>query len=559
MGYNAPPLHVVFKAELMVEATEISNEQRSPICLRDLIVFDTDKKLTYKPIHHTIKRNPTMLLHPRFKPLPPVPQPLCLRIEEILLSILSNLGHDADHKALAVTSLTCKRWNEISLEFLWKDIRLEDILSVLSPTRLKGGKLRFERPPTTHDWSRFDTLARRVRSLRLETRLDNNILVELSLTKQPVLFPGLQALAGMYTMRPDHLLPLLSPTMRSLTFGLYGGMEREELGKALQFMNTVHLVSPQLVELHLSAIEISAETANSITELLRSLPRLRTLGLGLESIGYILPTLTGLSDLENFIVYDVMPGCFQHFIPTITMTLHNLKSLGLFCKKSAGIPKFILGLVPYAKLTSIQLGRGGLEGDLEIDGLFEAITEHQLLERLIIYTCQEISLSLSNTGMLQSCISLTHLTLSFWGSVMLTDDDVERLVASLPKLIEFTLMGRSDISRSGETGAKPTLRALLIITMSCPSIQHIGLHVDLSGPIPKNAYKLHPNLRSFNFGSSILSPENIHPMALFLSQMSHRPDKLEIRSGDCGWHGGWLKVWEEVLEQVRILHKAEGT
>ncbi|KAG9033950.1 hypothetical protein FRB95_014029 [Tulasnella sp. JGI-2019a] len=474
--------------------------------------------------------------------LPP-PYP-CLQIEEIILTILSNLKRNSNFKALVAAALTCKRWSEISLDLLWMDIDLDRLLRVLSPTELERGSLRFVRRPTTWDWLRFNALAGRVRSLTLRFSLHDSLLSELSLRNQSAFFPRLQTLVAKGSIMADDFLPFINSSLRSLACHL---RSIQALEHALRLLDIIRFFNPQLIELYLDAQHASAGTVDAIAELLRSLPHLRTLTLGVEPVQSILPTLAELPALEHLAIYGE-----GRFSSPAAMTLHSLKNLKIVCRKAVDIPVFLFSLVPYAKLTKLQLIMGPVQTAQEMDGLFEAIRGHYMLERLDIRSILSSPSLFDDMGMLQSCSALAHITISLLGWVLLTDEDVEALVKNFPKLVEFTLLGREGgYSDWGVPIPKTTLRVFLLITAACPLIEEVGLQINLSATPDK--CKPHSNIKCINFQRSYL--EDPKPLALFLSQLSPRPDELEVRWSHWQCPGLQMERWKEVVRLIPSIRR----
>lgn len=60
-----------------------------------------------------------------------------LDVPEIFLQIISTLPRSAT----AAVAITCQAWKELSLDTLWKEIDLVNLLNVLAPIEQRGGEL----------------------------------------------------------------------------------------------------------------------------------------------------------------------------------------------------------------------------------------------------------------------------------------------------------------------------------------------------------------------------------------------------------------------------------
>ncbi|KAG9015343.1 hypothetical protein FRB93_013043 [Tulasnella sp. JGI-2019a] len=432
----------------------------------------------------------------------------CLQVGEVLQLILT---HVAFHRpTLAAMAITCRGFREISLDMLWKDIDLVDLLKVLSPIGWDKDEegMCFVRALTSEDWLRFDALAYRVRRGAFYSTLSSSLIREIHATRPHAvpLLPRIREL-DYQGAQLDHTLLFLGPTLIIFNLSMFDD-SRSDLYGIPGFFARISTFSPSLTEVAVSGNYADEEIADAVAELLLSLPGLQTIDL---SIPFIDPILHALAILPDSQVLD--PTCTtMDPISRIIIPL-RLKSLSIGDASITELPVF-LSCETCSQLKSLVLDGYNLSFDMDVRMVLQACGNLTLLETLIV-TCDARSEDLTAGDLLaiQSCVALRTLSVHIEGSVLLTDYDIDALVSKLPMLVKLTLFGKADTPIPATT-----LRSLLIIISSCPSIRDINLSINDVGPIPEVNCAVHSNLQFVTlYNSSIDDPLRI---AQFLEGLS---------------------------------------
>lgn len=125
---------------------------------------------------------------------------------------------------------------------------------------------------------------------------------------------------------------------------------------------------------------------------------------------------------------------------------------------------------------------------------------------------------------------LTHFSFQYFYPLSLTDDDIARLASSCPSLVSLKL--GKDPYLSGNPNL--TLQSLLPLAEYCPNLEELALYLDANViPQVSDLALSFKRIQSIDFGNSLISPDKIDRIALFLSHICTRetsdPDRCTVK------------------------------
>lgn len=129
-----------------------------------------------------------------------------------------------------------------------------------------------------------------------------------------------------------------------------------------------------------------------------------------------------------------------------------------------------------------------------VQDAIRATSPHTKLEKLQINVADSSDVPQPHNTLccMTPCIFLQVLDVNLRGPISWGDDDVHSLVSVLPRLISFRILAYgSDIQT-------PTLRALISITQSCPSIEEIAMVFDATKGLELDIPSPHTRLRKID-------------------------------------------------------------
>lgn len=135
---------------------------------------------------------------------------------------------------------------------------------------------------------------------------------------------------------------------------------------------------------------------------------------------------------------------------------------------------------------------------------------------------------------LGACNHLQTLSLHLKQPVHLTDQELSLAISGLPRLKSLKIKARQD--------SLLTLRALAIITESCPDIEHISLHLDAMQGLDTPINVLANHLRKVNPQEGPIA--DVNAVAAFLSRLSS--ENFSIKASGSLW-------WRVVKERRNFL------
>ncbi|KAG9012272.1 hypothetical protein FRB94_006302 [Tulasnella sp. JGI-2019a] len=393
-----------------------------------------------------------------------------LLVYDILLSIFFHL--DESKGTLRSAGLVCQAWYDPAMDVLWAEhIPLHDLLGVLSPLEKRGEHSRkkafFMQPLTPQRWSRFRSLAHRVRyAALLDPPLDSTLISELSSSRpgSSPLLPGIRGLC-LRVENIQHAFIWMNSSIDNLDFSLTINDSRlvDEEAELSEFFDGLGRLCPDLRNLRLEG-----QWTVAAMEPIGGLRGLRAVELSGGGVTTILLELAKLPAVEILILSQVPDFPLQW--PQLNATpFPKLKTLHIDWPTWPGATTFLHALAEGGShLKTLELG-DCTHVDLEDIGMMtRAAGEHRHLERLVIYCdADTTALHLSTLSRILQCDSLIHLILTVGGDITMVDEDFAVLVRSLPRIAHFLLE-----NYRGRTGL--TLRALSIAVASWPYLETLS-------------------------------------------------------------------------------------
>ncbi|KAF7375042.1 hypothetical protein MSAN_00390300 [Mycena sanguinolenta] len=489
-----------------------------------------------------------------------------LDIPELLDMIFAFL----DETSVASTASVCKRWSEIALDTLWRDLadlhRLFGILRALKQTGdSPDSPYAFTAAPDADDWGRLEKYTRRVRRLTYHYQtpkgpcLCPTVFEDVARTRTSLnILPNLKTLV--WNAPPPLAVIFMQPTVKHFTFWLPETIVQDE--SHLPFFRDVVSRMP-----HLTTLDIRTNIPMGTIE---------------DSMIF----LFGLTKLRKVIL--------PRFSVTtrIAQALQHLEDLGClefqYCSdQGCGDPADIESSSP-TNLTALYVDSRLIESPAALHELLTVLADTcQLLESLGIVTHvddteplrvladvpSEERINSSTLQPLQNFPNLTIFEITHQYPLDLKLADLERLARSWPSLRKLMLNNEPVVSDE----CSLTLEALIPFAKHCPELEQLGLFVNASTAELPLKVDLSPSpqfkkLRRLSMGVSRISDPG--PVALFLSQIcplniylesgitweiegqreqQQQPPLLQTISNRCGM---WAKV-EELLPLLTKLRMEE--
>ncbi|KAJ7127121.1 hypothetical protein C8R44DRAFT_874200 [Mycena epipterygia] len=471
-----------------------------------------------------------------------------LDIPELLDMIFGFL----DDPSNAANASVCKRWSEIALDTLWREVDdLHRLFAILGPLKQLGespdAPYAFTAPPDADDWRRFEKYSRRVRRLFFHAdserpRLSPTVFEDVARTRT-----SLNILPNMNTLSWNAPLSLSVMFMHTNVkrFVLWLSLPEEPSCSPLPFFRDVASRMPHLTCLDLRTNIPMHDMEDNMMFLLQNLAKLRKVVFPrFEFTTRIAETLAQLEDL-GCVEFQYLPeqGCgdpadSRVFRPALKMgAFPSLWDLSMTVTLEDATRFMKLPFAP-TNLTTLYIDSRLVESPAAVHELLTVLAETcQLLESLGIITliCEvEQSQSLAdlpneeriNFSTLRPLLNFPNLTvfeLIHQNPLDLKMEDLEQLARSWPSLRKLILNNEPVISDH----CPLTLKALLPFAQHCPELEQLGLFINAStadlpptyparSP-PSDQFKPFAKLQRLSMGISLISEEGA--VALFLSQL----------------------------------------
>ncbi|OSC97257.1 hypothetical protein PYCCODRAFT_1419774 [Trametes coccinea BRFM310] len=528
-----------------------------------------------------------------------------LAIPEILELVFSFLST----KNTANCACVCKRWSEIALDTLWRDVddirRLFGLLAPIEHGATPDDPHHFPRPLEPTDWARFMRYAPRVRTLSVtainDSRLRGQLVFdEVARTRSTLnLLPRLSKLS--WTSQLGDRLRLSLVFMHENIRHFAVRLVPSDNYPFSVYFEEIALRMPKLTCLDMRFSFAVRDIEAELCKLLDGLPHLQKVILPkftlTSKIIEQLSTNSSLkvvqfefmeeqgsgeaSDVHNWFP-NLRPGAFPSLVD-LSVSVH-LPHMVRFLKS---------GSCP-AHLQCLYVHVLYIVPPYQVREFVDAVSEHcQQLTQLHIDFVGDPSPLMFRTRLsdddriglntLRPLLNLTKLAqfiLNWDAPLALTQDDIEELASSMPSLEVLTLCPEPMPCPQ----APPlTLKALIPFARHCPNMRELSLYLDAStadlDDASRQLYTALPpihfrKLQRVNFGLSRI-PE-YEPVALFLSQLcppgckvdagvtwpegftameAQSPEDASVLVDMWGQASDWYPRWQEVNQMLPLLIK----
>ncbi|KAJ6577212.1 hypothetical protein B0H19DRAFT_932930 [Mycena capillaripes] len=470
-----------------------------------------------------------------------------------------------DDPSNASNASVCKRWSEIALDTLWRELDdLHRLLGILKPLTQVGGPdspWAFTTPPDADDWRRLEKYSRRVRRFAFQAdevmvpgsgsrlrRLCPTVFEDVARTRT-----SLQILPNVNTLVWNAPLSLavmfMHANVKRFAFWLPYFIPPDS---PLPFFRDIVSRMPNLTVLDIRSNDMN-KIEDSMVYLLRSLLKLRKVVFPRFSLTtHLAETLQHLADLACVeFQYVAEQGCgdpadTEVFRPLLKMgAFPSLCDLSLTCGIEDCTSLMKQTSAP-TNLTALYVDSRLMESPATVHEILELLANNcQLLESLGIVTLINVAdppptladvlsterISYATLQPLQKFPNLTIFEIIHQYPLDLKLEDLEQLARSWPSLRKLILNNEPVVSDD----CPLTLKALIPFAKHCPELEQLGLFINASTADLPSTYEveLPPSYRSKPFaklrrlstGVSLIADAGA--VALFLSQICPLNTHLE--------------------------------
>ncbi|KNZ81377.1 hypothetical protein J132_00962 [Termitomyces sp. J132] len=507
-----------------------------------------------------------------------------LAIPELLFMIFQFLDDASNASNVRVS----KRWSEIALDVLWKEVlNLHHLFSLLAPLEQSGSTYKFIRLLESSDWLRFERYRRRVRRLIHSSSQTKQILHHSVFDDVARSRTSLDILPNMHTFHWDdslaHSVIFMHKNVKSFALSL----PKDNSIRSSIFTRFFEDIVTRMPKI--SSIDLRFEFPVKLIEgdvirLLSNLPNLDRITLPrfclTTKIAETASRLGKLQTLEyQYHRYQGRgdPADIVDFRPKLTEV--SFPSLFDFSTTIAFEDAIKFLTIPFSpsNLTIIYLDSPTTETPTTLSALLNAIPEAcPLLKSLTLTSALFNDMELTSAPEKEDCVNidtlrpllkcpkLTSFEIEHHYPLHLELSDIEEIATSWPGVETLVLNPQPTYLEDSNL----TLRALLPFARHCSKLQRLGLFmdattIDFPAAESTSVYQL-PTFRSLHcltVGVSLIQEDGA--VALFLSQIcplhceiekgvtwenpvsQELADKLELR----------LKKWEKVEELLPLLTK----
>ncbi|KAF8889435.1 hypothetical protein CPB84DRAFT_1785576 [Gymnopilus junonius] len=462
-----------------------------------------------------------------------------------------------DPASNAVNARVCKRWTDIVLDTLWKEVDdLHRLFGLLAPFKVVGEEHKqeheFERPLESADWKRFENYAKRVRRLKYYGIPPSGIVLKQSVFDNVArtrtrlnIFPNMHTL---YWNAPlDLCVMFMHSGIKSLVIFL--PMELDTISPR-PFFQEIAARMPNLTTFDVRSSLPMRKMETEVVELFKALPKLQKVTF--PRYYFTTKIAEALSRLEHLGVVEFQYIPEQGFGCSLDVdTFDPILEEGAFPvlwdhSMAVGFDPAARFLdLPYApcNLTMLYIDSNIIERPSSVHTLLSVIAENcQLLKSLALVSLCDASLSYMEDNEfdpefmitfdhLKPALKLHNLTsmeLVHQYPLALKQTHIEQLASAWSSIETLLLndepvyLDRSDL----------TLDALVPFARHCSNLIHLGLFIDAT-QLPESA------------SDEPTSTDDLNSASLFLSHL------LPLQCGlDCGI------TWDEATDVIPAVSKA---
>lgn len=461
-----------------------------------------------------------------------------------LLQIIFSFGTRASNVSNA---LVCRGWREPALDNVWREV--DDIyylLQLLAPfhRRSRMDFYEFSRTPTPEDWTRFIPYARRVRSLKYGTNLNekaqsfgDRVFDDLARTRTTLeVLPNLRSLWWNSIPRARHATLFMHDKVTEFSFKIYSenlpSLSTDIVGRmpSLRSLRWTNSYEPH-----------NPDDDQELLQLLSSLQNLREVTPPKDALsGKFLKALSLLPELE-VIQFDTLGGMPYPIFPLdCTLQEGAFPMLYDLCLNSYldDVRVYLTGGALLPRLRNLSVESVHPELPPAVQQFLTDVTRcYPALEMITMDMIVGIEdqdecnpLSPKHLHPILSLKQLTRLELRHNQPLRISEVDLAEFGSALPAL-ENLVLNPEPLQL---TRPELTLHSLLIVAQHFPNLSYLGIYLDAQDttipmPYPPAKTRLFPDLRTLHIGVSPIASEV--PVALFLSHLLSENERVEIQSG----------------------------
>ncbi|TFY59775.1 hypothetical protein EVJ58_g5568 [Rhodofomes roseus] len=527
-------------------------------------------------------------------------------VNELVAIILAFL----DNRSLARAACVCRRWSEIALGVLWREVDdLHRLFSMLCPFAKPMKKMgegsrmlqsfKFKRDIYKKDWQRFSRYSTHVRRLVFDERspkyrtkvLDNSVFF-MSTTRKIVrggILPNLQTIVW-HVHTPDTQLQSLSLMHRGLREldvqilppGSYSTT-------AIDFVYQISQWAPNLTHLTLRRRGPVRELEEDICRLLENLLKLQKVDIPLcGSTNSIMEELSRLEDLREVALAGPDEGGMGDpmdvlgFSPELQEDAFPVLRRMSFSARIPAATRFLQSPFFPERLTRLHVHAVDVVDPDVLETFFSTVARNcpEMVELTVDFIlCPDVSLvvpappmdarpSIATFRPLFACRRITSFEFRWDYALCLQDHDMEEFALAWPGLEHFMLNSSAVIEF---TPSPLTLGALIPFARHCLRLRHLGLYINADARPSRAVEQPFRSLEKLSVGASNIAAAD--SVALFLSQLCtpvceivaglRWPDAYGLALDNAGIFDerrtmicdSWVR-WNEVVKVLPVVIKA---
>ncbi|PFH47527.1 hypothetical protein AMATHDRAFT_67573 [Amanita thiersii Skay4041] len=418
----------------------------------------------------------------------------------------------------AVNARVCKRWSEVALDTLWREVDdMHRLCTLLAPLYVgDDSEYKFARILETADWKRFERYSRRVRrlsyrpELQCKPQLSQSVFDDIARTRTTLsVLPNMHSLEweGPITLAVMFMHPgvrrfaICLPLILDLT-AITPGTDNIEAVPSPDspilktFLAEVQDRMPNLHHLDVRMNFALRRIEGEMVKLITGLPRLKKITMPRFCV--TTNVMNALSKLDSLSCIEFQysseqgsgdPEDIHEFRPTLEEgVLLSLWDLSLtICYEDAN--RFLSASFAPTNIKMLFLDSHLFESPENIHELLVTISQKcQLLESLALITLvhptlppdaqAELSESITFQTLkpLLNCPNLNSFELVHDNPILITQAEVEVLAEAWPNL-ETLILNNEPVFINCST---LTLEALIPFAKHCPRLRHLGLFINAS-------------------------------------------------------------------------------